>query len=134
MKIEEYSSPLPLAYTNQVIEKSNLLLRANMYEAQNRFDEAAELFAEAATLEAELAQVARGFDRIDVELIHLISELSCWAAAGDTYRALTQGEQILTLSHLTSAQRSHIQTFLEEVSQRRRDWMQSWTYREVTSA
>ena len=125
---------LPSSYTELVIEKSNLLLRANMYEAQQQFDEAAELFARSAELEAKLAATAGTHNQSETALIHLISEMSCWAAAGDTYRALTRGQQLLTMASLTSAQRTHVSDFIEQLNQRRRSWMESWGYQAVAAA
>lgn len=119
---------LPDAYTASVIEKSNLLLRANLLEAQQQFDEAAELFANAARLEAQLAVTAQEHGQPATALVHLVSEMSCWAAAGDTYRALSRGQQLLVLPTLTPAQRTHISNFVQRLTDRRRTWMQSWNY------
>lgn len=119
---------LPSSYTASVIEKSNLLLRANLLEAQQQFDEAAELFAKAARIEAQLAATAQQHGQPDAALVHLVSEMSCWAAAGDTYRALSRGQQLLTLSPLTPAQHTHINDFVQQIIERRRTWMQSWSY------
>lgn len=128
MTIERALPSLPDSYTLSVIEKSNLLLRANLLEAQQQFDEAAELFASAARLEAQLAATAQEYGQLGTALVHLVSEMSCWAAAGDTYRALSRGQQLLALSTLTPTQRTHISTFIQRLTDRRRTWMQSWSY------
>ena len=128
MTREQKRTELPAPYTDLVIEKSNFLLRANMLEVQQQFDEAAELFAKAAAIEAQLAVTAQQSGQRDIAMVHLISEMSCWAAAGDTYRALAQGQQVLALPGLTAAQRTHINDFLKQLNQRRRTWMASWTY------
>jgi len=119
---------LPASYKASVVEKSNLLLRANLLEAQQQFDEAAELFAKAARMEAALAETVQEYGQLDTALVHLVSEMSCWAAAGDTYRALSRGQQLLTLPTLTLAQRTHISNFVQQLVERRRAWMQSWNY------
>lgn len=126
-------SPLPSSYTAFVIEKSNLLIRANLLEAQQQFEEAAELFATAARIEAQLATTAQQHGQTDTALVHLVSEMSCWAAAGDTYRALSRGQQLLALSTLTPAQRAHINHFVQQVMDRRRTWMQAWSYAAASS-
>ncbi|MEZ4866536.1 MAG: hypothetical protein R3C14_34775 [Caldilineaceae bacterium] len=41
MTVDRKLTELPAPYTDLVIEKSNLLLRANMVETQQQFDEAA---------------------------------------------------------------------------------------------
>jgi hypothetical protein len=128
MSGEQKVTKLPAAYTDQVIAKSNLLLRANLLEAQQQFDEAAELFAKAAAIEAKLAATEQQCGQREIALVHQISEMSCWAAAGDTYRALTQGQQVLALPSLTAAQRSHVSEFIQQLHQRRRTWMASWSY------
>lgn len=128
MTVNHKLTELPAPYTDLVIEKSNLLLRANLLEGQQQFDEAAELFAKAAAIEAKLAATAQQYGQRDIALIHQISEMSCWAAAGDTYRALTQGQQVLALPSLTAAQHSHVNDFLKQLNQRRRTWMASWGY------
>lgn len=120
--------PLPASYTAAVIEKSNLLLRANLLEGQQQFDDAAELFAKVARLEAQLAVIAQEHGQRDTALVHMVSEMSCWAAAGDTYRALARGQQLLALPTLTPAQRTHISDFVQQVTDRRRSWMQTWHY------
>lgn len=125
---------LPSSYTELVIKKSNLLLRANMHEAQQQFDEAAELFAKSARVEAELAEAAEQHNQINVALVHQISEMSCWAAAGDTYRALSRGQQMLAVPTLTPAQRVHITEFIEQLNQRRRAWMKSWGVESAAAA
>ena len=73
-----------------------------MLEAQSLFDQAAELFAKSANIEAQLT------------------------AAGDTYHALSRGQQMLALPTLTAAQRTHIREFVDQVNQRRHAWMSSW--------
>ena len=128
MTVNVTSQPLPSSYTVAVIEKSNLLLRANLLEAQQQFDEAAEMFASAARLEAQLAAMAQEYGQAATALVHLVSEMSCWAAAGDTYRALSRGQQLLFLSTLTPPQRTHISDFVQQITDRRRAWMQSWSY------
>lgn len=119
---------LPPSYTAALTEKSNMLLRANLLEAQQQYDEAAELFAKVARIEAQLATTAQQSGQADIALVHLVSEMSCWAAAGDTYRALLSGRQLLMSSTLTAEQRAHISKFVERVADRRRSWMQSWDY------
>ena len=94
MTVNVTLQPLPSSYTVAVIEKSNLLLRANLLEAQQQFDEAAEMFASAARLEAQLAAMAQEYGQAATALVHLVSEMSCWAAAGDTYRALSRGQHL----------------------------------------
>ena len=128
MTVNVTLQPLPSSYTVAVIEKSNLLLRANLLEAQQQFDEAAEMFASAARLEAQLAAMAQEYGQAATALVHLVSEMSCWAAAGDTYRALSRGQQLLFLSTLTPPQRTHISDFVQQITDRRRAWMQSWSY------
>ena len=125
---EDELQELPSVYTDLVVEKSNSLLRANMLEAQQQFTEAAELFAASATIEAELATIAQSHGQSDIALIHLISEMSCWAAAGDTYRALSQGQKILLVPGLTAGQKAHVEHFLQQLKQRRQMWMASWSY------
>jgi len=126
MSMNTTQTQMPSSYTELVIEKSNLLLRANMHEAQQQFDEAADLFAKSALIEAKLAATAQKNQQQETALIHLISEMSCWAAAGDTYRALSRGQQVLAISALTSAQRTHVNDFIEQLNQRRRAWMATW--------
>ncbi|MEM7133964.1 MAG: hypothetical protein AAF702_47155 [Chloroflexota bacterium] len=126
MVTDKATIPMPTSYTDLVIEKSNLLLRANMHEAQQEFDEAAELFAKSAMLEAELAVTAYEYNQPDIALVHLISEISCWAAAGDTYRAVSQGQRMLASPTLTTAQRIHLNELVEKLNLRRRSWMASW--------
>ena len=128
MTVNVTLQPLPSSYTVAVIEKSNLSLRANLLEAQQQFDEAAEMFASAARLEAQLAAMAQEYGQAATALVHLVSEMSCWAAAGDTYRALSRGQQLLFLSTLTPPQRTHISDFVQQITDRRRAWMQSWSY------
>lgn len=116
----------PATYTVQVKEKSNLLLRANLLDAQKNFDEAAELFARVAQMESKLAEIARQHGEPQIALVHLVSEMSCWAAAGDTYRALALGQQILASTSLSPSQQSHVRSFVTQLNDRRRVWMESW--------
>lgn len=134
MATDNLQTQMPSSYTDLVVEKSNFLLRANMHEAQQQFEEAAELFAKSAKIEAELAATALKNQQPETALIHLISEMSCWAAAGDTYRALSRGRDVLAMKSLTPDQRTHINDFMEQLNQRRRVWMASWGYQTSAAA
>ncbi|MEM7533865.1 MAG: hypothetical protein AAF639_16895 [Chloroflexota bacterium] len=127
----EENRQLPSSYKNLVIEKSNLLLQANMHELQQQFKDASNLFAKSAEIEAQLAETVQEHGRPDLAAVHLVSEMSCWAAAGDTYRALTQGQKMLALSFLTPEQQTHVRDFIEQLEERRQAWMASWRHHQA---
>lgn len=111
--------------------KSSLILEANLLKAQGNFEAAAQRFAEAAEIEESLAAELMGKGLQDKAFIHQLSAVSCWAQAGDLYRAITLGEQMLQNNNLTTAQSSRLEKYLEVLHGRIVQWMSQWSMESV---
>ncbi len=111
--------------------KSDLILEANLLKAQGDFEAAAQRFAEAAEIEERLATDLTGMGFQDKAFIHRFSAVSCWAQAGDLYRAVTLGEQMLQDNNLTTAQSSRLEKYLEVLHGRIVQWMSQWSVESV---
>jgi hypothetical protein len=112
------------AYWADVTRKSNLLLEGQLLEAQGQPDEAAEKYATAAALEEQLAAHCRERGLPKIAWHHHRSAVGCWARAGDFYTAERLGRALLADPDLTDRLRRHMQTFVETIRARRREWVE----------
>jgi hypothetical protein len=108
-----------LIYHEKRREKSNLLLKAQMAEAESKEDEATQFFAEAAQLEEQLAAECDKEANNEKAHAHRFSAASCWAQAGDFYRALLLYEEILKETTVTPLLREHIAAYAQSLRVRR---------------
>lgn len=108
------------------IEKSNALLRANMWLAHGNFEKASHLFAQVAEDEETLMSICVNQNLQRKAAVHGMSAMSCWAQAGNVYRALQIGNDLLSWEWLTHAHRQQIQAYFDVLQTRRTQWIKNW--------
>jgi len=113
--------------------KSNLIIEANFFKIQGRYQDAAKKFAAAAQIEEQLAEHWLAQGEGTEAAIHLLSALSCWGQAGDLYRAMDMGEQLLTQSYLSSIQRADLLDYLHQLQQHYTQWASQWSLQLTTN-
>jgi len=113
--------------------KSNLIIEANFLKIQGLYQDAAGKFAEAAQIEEQLAEQWLAQGAGTEAAIHQLSALSCWGQAGDLYRAMNMGEQLLTQSYLSSIQRTDLLAYLQQLQQRYTQWASQWSLQLATN-
>ena len=118
--------PLPSHLQLVAREKARLILEANRLKLEQDFKAAADHFAQAARYEQQLANWADSEHLVDLGYLHRFSAISCWAQAGDPYRALTLTQQMLATIRLTPQQRKQLQTFRTTLEERMIHWMGQW--------
>jgi hypothetical protein len=115
------SQPDP-AFAADEIRKSNLILQARLLSAQNQADEAAHRFAEAAQLEEDLAQRCSTAGLHDAAAAHLFSAASCWAQAGNFFRAILLCDDLLGRPGGTERLRQEVRQYALVLRTRRAQW------------
>lgn len=115
-------------------EKTRLVLEANRLRLQQQFRTAADHFAQAARYEQQLADWADMEQLRDLSYLHRFSAVSCWAQAGDPYRALLLIQQMLTIMTLNQKQYEQLQAFRTKLEGRMIEWMGQWTSPELEYA
>lgn len=104
------------------VQKSNLLLQAQLLRSQGQTDSAADLFAQAAQIEERLARARLQLGQREQAFAHQFSALSCWAQAGNWHLAITLGEQLLAEPDLGASLRAQVQDYTQLLRKRRAEW------------
>ena len=113
---------LDAALAKEEARKSNLILEANLLKAQECYQDAADRFAEAAQIEEQLGDTLLQKGWLDKYFVHRFSALSCWAQAGDVYRAIVLGEELLARPDLPAPLRRRIGEYVRLLRARRVRW------------
>lgn len=111
-------------YESKLAHKSRLLLEARML-LEIQPEEAAAKFAEAAGIEEWLDEKCRNNGLHELSLVHAFSAASCWAWAGDLYRAIMLCENLLKRTDLTDCLRQRISDYVDTLRKRRAEWLAS---------
>jgi hypothetical protein len=120
-------SGLPNSFLSDERRKSSLILEANLLKAQGAFEAAAAKFASAAEIEEQLSAQLMTLNRPEKAFTHQFSALSCWAQAGNLYRAMTLGESLLQSESLAEPQRQQVNQYLQILHSRFANWMRQWS-------
>jgi hypothetical protein len=107
------------AFAAEEARKSNLILEGRLLEAQKQLDEAAQKFAQAAEQEERLGEHCATLGLNDRASMHLFSAASCWARAGNFYRAIALCDDILRRRRLPDALRRQIEDYAQILRGRR---------------
>lgn len=101
--------------------KSALILEARLLRDQQ--DEgAAARFAEAAAIEEQLSELCEAQGLAEKANLHRFSAASCWALAGNFYRALILCDDLLSRSDLPVRLWQRVSEYARVVRQRRAEW------------
>jgi hypothetical protein len=111
---------LDAAFEQEETIKSNLLLDIQFLRAQQKdVDEIAAKFAQAATIEEHLSEVCLQKGLRENFFVHRWSAASCWAGAGNFYRALELCDELLAQPDLTDRLHQRIQQYASIIRTRR---------------
>lgn len=103
--------------------KSNLILEGRLLEARQEWDEAAQKFAQAAEQEERLANHCAALGLSDRASVHFFSAASCWARAGNFYRAIEVCDDLLRRADVSEPLRQRIQDYADALRNRRAEWL-----------
>lgn len=101
---------------------SGLIIEGYLLEQQERYEEAAEKYAQAAKLEEKLCTELSKKGLMDKYYSHLFSAASCWAQAGNIYRAIWVTNQLLQDSNIPGPLRKRIEEYQQMLRNRRKRW------------
>lgn len=107
------------AFTADEVRKSNLILEGRLLEARQQWDEAAQKFAQAAEQEERLGNHCATLGLSDRASLHLYSAVSCWARAGNFYRAIVLCDDLLRRADVSEPLRQRIQDYADTLRSRR---------------
>jgi hypothetical protein len=120
------------AFTAKEVHKSNLILEGRLLEAQRQLDEAAQKFAQAAEQEERLGEHCATLGLSDRASMHLFSAASCWARAGNFYRAIALCDDLLRRPGLPDVLRRQIEDYAQILRGRRTQWTAELTLASTT--
>lgn len=104
--------------------KSALILEARLLREQLQEEGAADKLAEAAQIEERLADRCVEGGLTGKSFVHRFSAASCWAQAGNFYRATALCREMLGHPDLPERLRSRIRQYERTISDRRARWYQ----------
>lgn len=111
------------AFAAEEVRKSNLILEGRMLEARQQWDEASQKFAQAAEQEERLGNHCAAGGLGERAPLHLFSAASCWARAGNFYRAIALCDDLLRRSDVSESLRQRIQDYAQTLRGRRAQWL-----------
>lgn len=111
------------AFTADEVRKSNLILEGRMLEARQQWDEAAQKFAQAAEQEERLGNHCATLGLSERASLHFFSAASCWARAGNFYRAIALCDDLLHRADISGSLRQRIQDYADALRGRRAQWL-----------
>ncbi len=110
------------AFEAEEAHKSDLILEARLLREQQQDEAAAEKFAHAAEIEERLADLCEAKGLLDKSFLHRFSAASCWAQAGNFYRAITLCDDLLSRPGLPDRLRRRIHGYADTLRARRAQW------------
>ena len=110
---------LDAAFQADEARKSNLIMEAQLLREQGRDDEAVAGFAGAAQIEESLSQRCLEQGLVEKFSVHRFSAASCWAQAGNFYRAIELCDELLARTDLPVGLRQRIQIYVHTLRARR---------------
>jgi hypothetical protein len=112
---------LDAAFAAEESRKSNLLLQATLLREQGQ-EEAAIRFAEAADIEERLGATCVSRGLTEKSFVHRFSAASCWAQAGNLYRAIQLCQELLADTSVPARLRLRIERYLNTLRTRLNQW------------
>ena len=122
MKAEILIKDIAPEWRAKETEKSNLLIRAWILEAEGDTETALRLYAQAAQMEEQIAAYSKSIGLDMKSWYDAISAAGCWAKAGDLYRALQGYETLLQDPTLHPTTRSHVCNLADKLREQWRQW------------
>ena len=105
--------------------KSELILQAQILRQANDNEAAAQKFAEAAEVEERLGAVCDAQGLCEKAWVHRFSAASCWAQAGNFYRAIDLCDELLARADLPASLRHRVSAYAATLRARRSAWYEA---------
>lgn len=102
--------------------KSDLLMEVQLLCSQGQGEAAAAKLAEAATMEERLSGLCLNAGLRDKAWVHQLSAASCWAQAGNFYRAISLCDELLAQPDLPKRFRDRVFSYADRLRSRRAQW------------
>lgn len=102
--------------------KSDLIVEAQLLRERGQHEAAVDKFAEAAEIEERLSDQCEAKGLREKSLVHRFSAASCWAQAGNFYRAIALCDELLARRDLPDRLRRRIQDYAQTLRARRDQW------------
>ena len=115
-------SGLDAAFEMEETRKSDLMLEAQLLREQQQDESAAEKFAQAAGIEERLSDLCEAKGLVEKSLVHRFSAASCWAQAGNFYRAIALCDDLLSRPDLSDRLRQRVAEYAAAIRSRRSQW------------
>ena len=113
---------LDAAFEAEEARKSSLILEAQLLREQQQDETAAEKFAQAAEIEERLSDLCEARGLVEKSFVHRFSAASCWAQAGNFYRALALCDGLLARADLSDRLRQRVEEYAAAIRARRSQW------------
>jgi hypothetical protein len=113
---------LDAAFEAEEAHKSDLILEARLLRERQQDEAAAEKFAQAAKIEERLSDICDAKGLLEKSHVHRFSAASCWAQAGNFYRAITLCDDLLGRPDLPDRLRRRVQNYADTLRARRAQW------------
>jgi hypothetical protein len=113
---------LDAAFDAEEARCGNLLIEAQMLQAQGKADAAAARYAAVAPLEEHLGAVCEEKGLLDKSWVHRFGAVRAWALAGNYHAAITAGDALLNHPQLPERLRQHVQEYTQSLRARRDRW------------
>jgi hypothetical protein len=101
--------------------KSALIMEARLLREQQD-EAAASRFAEAAAIEEQLSELCEAHGLVEKANVHRFSAASCWAQAGNFYRAVVLCDDLLARTDLSARLWQRVSDYAQILRQRRAEW------------
>jgi hypothetical protein len=113
---------LDATFEAEEAHKSDLILGARLLREQQQDEAAAEKFAQAAEIEEHLSDLCEAKGLVEKSFVHRFSAASCWAQAGNFYRAITLCDDLLARTDLPDRLRQRVHDYADTLRARRAQW------------
>ena len=104
------------------VRKSELIWEAQLLRQEQQDEAAAEKFVQAAEMEERLSEVCQTQGLSEKSFVHRFSAASCWAQAGNFYRAISLCDELLAGPNLPSRLRQRVSDYAQTLRDRRSAW------------
>jgi hypothetical protein len=119
---------LDAAFEAEETRKSKLILEARLSREHQQDEDAADRFAQAAEIEERLSDLCEGKGLVEKALVHRFSAASCWAQAGNFYRAIMLCDDLLVRADLPDRLRERIRNYAQSLRERRSQWYEGLVF------
>jgi hypothetical protein len=113
---------LDAAFEADETRKSRLIMEARLLRDQLQDEAASAKFALAAAIEEQLSERCEAEGLLEKSYVHRFSAASCWAQAGNFYRAIDLCRELLAREEIPARLRQRVQEYSDALRARRAQW------------